>query len=79
MTTEEAIKWMQETKIGGKVMGDKDVVDAVEVVRCGRCAKSTYSKIVSCAYKCENRRSPCFGRTTYADFGCVYGERKDNE
>ncbi len=53
--------------------------NAEEVVQCGECAQSTYSKTVACAYKCENRQSPCFGRTTYADFGCLYGEMRDGE
>ncbi len=53
--------------------------DSDEVVRCGECSKSAYSKTVSCAYKCENRCSPCFNRTTYADFGCLYGERRSND
>lgn len=47
------------------------------VVHCGECISSVDSKSVSCAYKCTNKISPCYGRTTYSDFGCLYGERKD--
>lgn len=53
-------------------------VDAVEVVRCGECAHRINSKM-PCAYKCVHRRSPCYGRITYADFGCLYGERRGHE
>lgn len=53
-------------------------VDAIPV-RCGECKDSVDSKSISCAYKCTNKISPCYGRTTYADFGCLYGERKDGE
>ena len=45
--------------------------------RCGECLHSVNSKI-PCAYKCNNRQSPCYGRITYADFGCLYGERKED-
>lgn len=51
-------------------------VDAVEVVRCGECAYSKDSSAVSQAYRCDYSLSPCRGRTTYADFGCLYGHRK---
>ena len=54
-------------------------VDAVEVVRCGQCKDSDYSKTVSCAYICRNEKSPCYYRVTYADFGCLYGERSEGE
>ena len=44
--------------------------------RCGECLHSVNSK-TPCAYKCNNKHSPCHGRITYADFGCLYGERKE--
>lgn len=44
--------------------------------RCGECLYSVNSKM-PCAYKCNNRRSPCYGRITYADFGCLYGAQKE--
>ena len=45
-------------------------------VRCGECAHSINSKSIPCAYKCILKRSPCYGRTTFADFGCLYAEPK---
>lgn len=51
-------------------------VDVVEAVRCGQCKHAGVSMHTDCAYKCENKMSPCRGRITAADFGCTYGERR---
>lgn len=60
-----------------RLIEEAPAVNAVEVVRCGECDHSIDSKM-PCAYKCTYRQSPCYGRITYEDFGCLYGERKDN-
>ena len=52
-------------------------VDAVEVVLCGQCGFSDLSMSVLCAYICKNPKSPCRNRVTFADFGCLYGERRE--
>ena len=48
------------------------------VVYCGECKYSEYSRTLMCAYRCANPSNlcPCRGRITYADFYCAYGERK---
>ena len=51
-------------------------VDAVEVVLCGQCKFSDTSMSIPCAYICRKEKSPCYKRATYADFGCLYGERR---
>ena len=54
----------------------ENTVDAEEVVRCGGCIYSANSMSVPCAYVCNREGSPCYKRITYADFGCLYGERR---
>lgn len=44
-------------------------------IRCGDCCHAQNNRTVPCAYTCGNAKAPCHGRTTYADFGCLYGER----
>ena len=59
-------------------IADHLIANGVRVLlRCGECAHSTNSASVPCAYKCNNKKSPCHGRTTYADFGCLYGEERE--
>jgi len=53
--------------------------DYMLVVHCGSCKFSDISKSISCGYICKNKTSPCRNRTTYADFGCLYGERREGE
>lgn len=55
-------------------------VDAVEVVRCGKCV---FRKCTENAYKvfgwnCTNKLSPCRGRIVGDSDFCPYGEREDN-
>lgn len=52
--------------------------EGVLSLRCGQCRHAGNSA-TDCAYKCGNHLSPCHGRTTYADFGCLYGEPKEKE
>ena len=48
-------------------------------ILCGECVHSTNSHSIDCAYKCGCKQSPCYGRITYADFGCLYGKRREGE
>ena len=63
--------------MGADYIADQLIANGVIVpVQCGECAHSTNSRSVDCAYKCKCKRSPCYDRITYADFGCLYGERR---
>lgn len=61
-----------------RAIDDAPTVDAVEVMRCGQCVFSDLSMSVPCAYVCRNPKSPCRNRVTCADFGCLYGERRND-
>ena len=50
-----------------------------DAIRCAQCAYAEQHKVVSFAHICRNEESPCYCRTTYADFGCLYGERRNDD
>ena len=54
-------------------------VNTVEVVLCGQCKSSDISVSIPCAYICCNEKAPCYKRATCADFGCLYGEKRECE
>lgn len=55
----------------------------VPVVRCGVCAYTRRPKTPIAAkrgdvFRCDNTKSPCYGRVTYGDDFCSRGRRKED-
>lgn len=58
--------------------------DVVPVVRCGVCAYTRRPKTPIAAnrgdvFRCDNTKSPCYGRVTYGDDFCSRGRRKEDK
>lgn len=58
--------------------------DVVPVVRCGVCAYTRRPKTPIAAnrgdvFRCDNTKSPCYGRVTYGDGFCSRGRRKEDK
>lgn len=58
--------------------------DVVPVVRCGVCAYTRRQKTPIAAnrgdvFRCDNTKSPCYGRVTYGDDFCSRGRRKEDK
>lgn len=71
-----ADKWNRRAK----PMSDelrKAIDEMFEVVMCSQCKYSDFSKTIDYAYTCKNKLSPCRNRLVSCDFGCVYGQKKE--
>lgn len=58
--------------------------DVVPVVRCGVCDCTRRPKTPIAAdrgdvFRCDNTKSPCYGRVTYGDDFCSRGRRKEDK
>lgn len=57
---------------------DEDIKESWnKAILCCDCQFADCSSSVTCAYRCNNPKSPCRNRTTMSDFGCTYGEPKN--
>nr|DAI05198.1 MAG TPA: hypothetical protein [Caudoviricetes sp.] len=58
--------------------------DVLPVARCGVCDYTRRPKTLIAAgrwdvFRCDNTRSPCYGRVTYGDDFCSRGTRKEDK